>query len=255
MVGRRRTTGTWVTDGTLVAILLVMSTLVDLRPVTQPAADPVALDRLTVDRLRGLAASITVPLVAVGCSSTISGNAVASDGQFLTNRHLVDGATAIVLGGTPATAALEDAPAEEAPTEAGSSGPNVTTVDLAAVRIAVPDRRTDPNSGDASLVTRDPAVGTPVLLAGWREGTFHVRVGRVHAYTYGDSYGPGRVMLLEPMTAPGFSGGPVLNQNGEIVGLLRAIDATTSLTVAIPASTIRAWRNVAKKQVEEPSCG
>lgn len=228
-------------------MLLTMAAVVNGRPTTIPEAGPTPLDQPTIDELRALATSITMPLVTVGCSHTISGNAVATEGGLVTNRHLVDEAARVTVSAAPLPATAR--------VEIGSTGSGAASEDLAAISAGPTGERGGlPTGGQAGLADHDPLVGTPVLLAGWREGTLHAIEGRVHAYTFGGSYGPGEVMLLEPMVEIGFSGGPVLDRNGEIVGILRAIDPTTSLTLAIPASTIHAWQHVEKKQVGAATC-
>lgn len=217
-------------------VLGAAATAVFMPSRTEP--EPVSFDDATVAGLRAHAESITSPLTAVGCGRSLGGNAVSLDGELFTNRHLADGVAVTVPSGRVDTAFVAtQSPLAEAP------------IDLALLGS---DGERD---GEGRLASADPVPGEPVLLAAWIDGVFVTTVGRVHAYSFGGAYGPGTVMLLKPETRPGFSGGPVLDRNGDVVGLLRAADSTTSLAIAVPASTIGEWREMAKRPAEAPRCG
>ena len=153
-----------------------------------------------------------------GCWGSMTGSGfVIDDGRLVTNRHLVDGArSAAVAGETVPVVAVDEAH------------------DLALGRFG---------DGPAlSLSAANAAVGTPVVLAGWVGDEYRWLDGRVHLYGPGPSYGTlGTVMLVEPQTALGFSGGPVLDRRGQVVGVLYGFDRTTELSLAIPVSTVRSW--------------
>ncbi|MGI9614545.1 MAG: S1 family peptidase [Acidimicrobiales bacterium] len=216
-------------------VLSVAVTAVFMPARVEP--EPMSFDDVTVAGLRAHAETITSPLTAVGCGRSLGGNAVAGDGELLTNRHLADGLAVAVPSGRVDTAFVV----------AGSASVEAR-LDLALLGDGE-------GKADGKLATADPVPGEPVLLAAWIDGVFVTTVGRVHTYTSGGAYGPDVVMLLQPETRPGFSGGPVLDRNGHVVGLLRATDSTTSLAIAIPASTISEWLAVAKRPAEAPRCG
>jgi len=82
-------------------------------------------------------------------------------------------------------------------------------------------------------------------MIGWVDGTYRWLPGRVHLYADGSSYDAnGTVMLLDPVTAFGFSGGPVLDRDGRVVAVLMAIDMATDLTLAIPVSELSSWLDI-----------
>ena len=208
-------------------------------------SDDGTLDRRTVEALTDRAAAVTLPIAGVGCDRTIAGNAVYVDEVLLTNRHLVERSVSVQVGsfvGEPLVTA-------------DGRDIRAASVDLGIVRPPSPDLSIDLPFGPAApLATRDPDPGEAVLLAAWIDGRLHTIVGRVHAYTTGGAHGDGLAMLLEPATEPGFSGGAVLDRRGDVVGILRAVDATTDLAVAVPASDIHEWRRLALRRVEPPTC-
>ena len=189
----------------------------------------------------------------------MTGSGVIVDGAVITNRHLVEGAVdiryrqaatgligrvgwALVDGAGPDLATLVPAPPP------GSA--DGETADGAAADGAVADRAV----AGVARAAGDPPVGEPVIVAASVGGVLVVDVGRIHAYTSGSAYGPGRVMLLEPATSPGYSGGPVLDRNGEIVAVLRAVDTATGLAVAVPASEITTWHRGRNDVNPSPRC-
>ncbi len=227
----------------MVAVAVVASSTHGERGAASGEGD---LDQSTIDDLRSLAAEVTIPLVASGCDRTMLGNSVVIDGDVITNRHLVNGAAGVSVGSQLTVASIE----------VGSSGSDLDDLDLAMLRVTSrrPGDRAAPVRG-ARLAAEDPPPAAPVLVAAWIDGSLRTVAGRVHAYTAGQAYGSGLVMLLEPAVDAGFSGGTIFDSEGNVVGLVRAFESNTSLTVAVPASDIHAWRTVAKAQVISPSCG
>ena len=93
------------------------------------------------------------------------------------------------------------------------------------------------------LAKADASVGDPVVFAGHASGGRSVvRDGTVHLFADGTIYGVGGPgMLVDGVSSVGFSGGPVLDRNGDVVGILQGCEPNLRLTVAIPVSAVEAW--------------
>lgn len=210
----------------VVAVLLVAGGSLAVRAAAGDApAGP--LTRGELDRLTALARGATVEVSAVGCGGVGVGSGFGVGGQVVTNRHVVaDAAEAKVQrpAGPGRAAVLGHHPVLDLARLQGLGGPDL---DLAPGR---------------------PPVGEPVVLAG-RPGGGPVVVApsAVHLYSDGAPWGmPGQVLLLDTPTGGGWSGGPVLDRRGRVVGVLTAEDRATGLAIAIPVDEVRRW-------LEDPS--
>ena len=64
----------------------------------------------------------------------------------------------------------------------------------------------------------------------------------VHQVVDGEPYGiRGPLLLIDGPTAAGFSGGPVLDERGRLVGLLQGFEPNLRLTLAVPAPEVARW--------------
>lgn len=165
----------------------------------------------------------TVRMAARACPGAIRGSGFVVDGLLFTSAHLVrfDDRVKVDRPGLPMFPAVI----------ATSRTADVAVVD-----------GSDLVARELQLARGVAGVGEPVVLAGHPSGSdFEAIQGRVHAYGSAANWGvAGRtVMLIEPGTSAGFSGGPVLDRTGRVVGMLAGVDATTGLTVAIPADELR----------------
>ncbi len=226
----------------------------DLISDTGGAIDPLGAVRLrpfTVDqrasvirRLEAAAVRVTGP----GCSGAgggggATGTGLLADGMLFTNAHIAGGARHVII----------DRP--DRPRGDGLLEP--VTVTLAAIRPDV-DLAFGPVGGGAELelAPGDPTVGQPVLLAGYGGGrVLSVLESTIHNNVDGSAYGSvGPVLLLDVPTGVGFSGGPVVDVDGRVVGLLRAYDSVTGLAVAVPVSTLRDAAPRVQMELQEVSC-
>lgn len=169
------------------------------------------------------------------CAGPMSGTGfMVEGGRLVTNRHLVDGAGYVVVVGE------------------GVVPPAVVVVDRIGQRDDLAGGALPRSAAPAlPLAKSDPAPGTEVVLIGVVNESYRWLHGRVQLYGDGVVYGVGGpVLLLEPATTFGYSGGPVLNGSGEVVGVLQAVDQATGLSLAIPLSTLRQWL---ESDVDEPA--
>ena len=92
----------------------------------------------------------------------------------------------------------------------------------------------------AVLAEADPAVGTIIRAFGYAGGgPMRVTEGRVEAYKtdpYFDTESP--VMMAKLEIRPGNSGGPALNEDDEVIGVVYAIELQTKLAMIVPLSTL-----------------
>lgn len=184
--------------------------------------------------LASLAVDSTARISARTCSGFLLGSGFVAEGVLFTNRHMVEGAreAKVELGGQTVIAQV-----------LGTSDViDLATVD-ATLLVGPLSRGVFDAESDGSwlhLASINPPIGEPLLLAGHAGGgDTEVIFSRVHTYSSGSPYGVGgEVMLIDTPTEGGFSGGPVLNQVGEVVGILQGFDRVTGLTLAIPVESL-----------------
>lgn len=173
---------------------------------------------------RLVAASSAADVVAVrsdGCTGRTRASGFVVGGLVVTNAHVVDGAEEIVVAGPRFSASLQ-------------VSRRVAGLDLAVAAAGV--------SSGLVWAHTDAPPGTPVVLAGRGPRGFQWLPARVQLYSEPGGFGgDGVAMLLDGPTTPGFSGGAVINLDGEVVGVLRAVDLSTGLAVAVPVSDYQSW--------------
>lgn len=212
-------------------------------PTGEPPAAPSAASDTRVDafradelaRLRRIAAETTVRVSGRSCGRPTTGTGFAVDGVVVTNSHLVGGEDPVLI----------DRP--ETVGEGAGFLSAVATVawredrlDLAGLLIADPSESPLTGLSPAEVTVAAPVVGEPVLLSGYGGGRrLGHRDGTVHLVVDGRSYGvAGTVVLIDGESGPGFSGGPVLNRDGAVVAVLKGVDRSTGLTVAVAATEV-----------------
>lgn len=80
-------------------------------------------------------------------------------------------------------------------------------------------------------------IGDEVVLGGVPEsGRIEVITGEIIDRTDGVAFGFGRpdVYVISAQVAPGWSGGPVVNANGEVVAVIVGSEQVTGVTLAVP---------------------
>ena len=191
-----------------------------------------------------MAAGGTVVVSSVACGRTVAASGVlVGEGLVVTNRHVVAGDDRVDIGHSGQVVS-------SAPVVGLSSG-------LDAALLAVGDGL--PGAGvvgaPLELADGDPDPGEPVVVAAsWGEG-FQWMPARVQAVVDGAAYGSdGSVLLVDVPTVPGYSGGPVLDRRGQLVGVLRSVDVVTALSVAIPASELSPWLQNRQEHHADSTC-
>jgi S1-C subfamily serine protease len=156
-----------------------------------------------------------------------SGFVIDTDGHIITNQHVVSGAQQIEIDFPSGVKAWADLIAVDPDS------------DLAVLKVDVPaDSLTPLPLGDSDLVKvgdRVVAIGNPFGLSGTMTSGIVSALGRTldseHASPGGQPFSAGDIIQTDAAINPGNSGGPLLNLQGEVIGVNRAI-RTESFTVS-----------------------
>ena len=154
-------------------------------------------------------------------------------GYIITNEHVVDQATQIYVN-FPSGLKVH-----------GKVVANDLDSDLAVIKVDVPaDKLTPLTLGDSDQVKVGQtvvAIGNPYGLSGTiTEGIVSAKgrtLGSLHQTTQGQSFSAGDIIQTDASINPGNSGGPLLNLNGEVVGINRAIRTSGTLANGDPVNT------------------
>ncbi len=192
--------------------------------------------------------------IRVGRLGTGSGIVIDRSGHILTNRHVVEGATRLVVelrDGTTATA-------EVIGMDAGN--------DLAVIRVDLPAESLTPAVfGDSGAVR----VGEPVFAIGNPFGLgFTVTSGIISGLGRESDGEPGGhsirgVLQSDAAVNPGNSGGPLFNASGQVVGINTALENPYGQRVfvgvgyAVPSNAALRFipRMIAGEEIEHPQLG
>jgi len=198
----------------------------------------VSVPRLSRDSLQRRTERFTVRVRNLSCEGVGSGSGFAIDATTLiTNRHVVAGAERLEVN-TWAGRTLQVEAAE-----VGVLG------DVAFVRVAEQLPVSADLGGSATPGSEITAVGYPL------GGPFAVSSGVVIDRIPGDAFGvPGTVLRVNAEVQPGNSGGPLLDGQGRVAGVVYAIEISTGFGLAFPLSTMDALLEQAGTTVVPP-CG
>lgn len=209
------------------------------REAAEALAAPMTVQEQTYVTSRALAGTARVS--GRSCVGLVFGSGFLVDGFVLTNRH---------VAGPTGSVKVE-------------FGAVVESVGVAGLASHVDAAAADGSEFDASIVglawaPQAPNIGDPVLLAGHsRGGATKTVVASVHLVSDGQPFGvSGPVLLIDGPTGLGFSGGPVLDRNGDVVAMLQGFDRSTGLSLAIPGDSLQLWLSqVSKSPSVDPVAG
>lgn len=209
-------------------------------PTTADAIDaaPSAASSSTTDRPPDVAVSApasptaqelqwdrsVVRIRVVSCAGVGTGSGFLVDPTtIITARHVVEGASTIEVETWDGTD-LAVAEAQEA-----------QLVDLGIIRLATPV-----DIAPLAVALADPHQGGDVVAIGYPEGNqLKSTDGEVLGYFNDVQYGSlGRIMRFTSPIKPGNSGGPLLSAEGDVVGVVYAIDLDNEDSLAVPAASI-----------------
>jgi len=153
-----------------------------------------------------------------------SGFVYDAEGHIVTNYHVVQGATYIEVGFTSGFKAVGEVVGED------------TDSDLAVIKVEAPASELHPlKLGDSSALQVGQyvvAIGNPFGLNGSMSTGIVSSLGRslesLNPTENGLFFSAGDLIQTDAAINPGNSGGPLLNLNGEVVGVNRAIRSFTS---------------------------
>lgn len=200
----------------------------------QPVLSPVAL--------QALAQQATLRVSASTCGRVTLGSGVIIDGRLITNAHIVEGATDLKADQPIDPVVVPLTSIDVGRDLAAASQP-------AGVSLVLASR---------AAVNAETIAGQTVTLAGHADGGgIEVQSGVISARVPGAAYGYGvDVFLIDAQTRGGYSGGPVLDNAGNVVAILSGFDRATGLSLAIPADVIADFLDTDRRDgVSQESAG
>ncbi len=192
---------------------------VQLAPAVVVAAGADALDPRALTRLT----AYTTHFVEHGTGF------VLEDGSLVTVAHAVSDARGIGLGFGDNPLLIDLAPQPERVSI--SRLHDLARIDLGDLDLS------GVVAARASLGDHAPSVGSVVALGGVPvDGRLEVEVGTIIARTSGVNYGLGRpdVYVIDTPVDVGWSGGPVVDDRGDVVAVIVAVETVSGVTLAVP---------------------
>jgi S1-C subfamily serine protease len=187
------------------------------------AIEAAPIPQLISKSLHRKAEEMVVRVRNINCLGLDVGSGFAIDAHtLLTNRHVLAGASELEISTWDGH--------DEQVAAAGVG----RLVDLGVVRL-------DGTLPYHSITVAKPVVGERVHVVGFPlGGPLTFSYGRIVGFVSGTDLGvPGQVMRLTADVQPGNSGGPVLDTEGRVVGIVYAIELSTGYGLAIPLDTLR----------------
>jgi len=199
----------------------------------------------TQNQLESIYAAVLPGVVTVQTTNDLgSGIVYNSDGYIVTNAHVVGTETKVEVDFSDGTKVY------------GNVVGTDQNADLAAIKVTVPASELHPVTlGDSSALKIGEtvsAIGDPLLLTGSMTTGIVSAVGRslpgnVQAGTSGSFYTTGDIIQTDALVNPGNSGGPLIDLNGQVVGIVWAqainnssgVAAASGIGYAISINTVK----------------
>lgn len=170
-------------------------------------------------------AQLSVKKISVkGCDFTATGTGFFHGDYLITNRHVVEGARSVKVS-----------MAGDKPVGALAWGESLI-YDLAWVKLPL---MTTPQ---LTLANQNPTPGDLVADIGFPLGKpIRSERGRVFDFTkpFAKKMSADDLIQVTSEALPGNSGGPLLDTQGKVVGVIVALDFSANLSLAIPVSTLK----------------
>ena len=200
---------------------VLVAVVIGLLSYADQEAESASFSTQDSQNVQALAELATVRVRGQTCAGGLVGSGFVVNESLLTNRHLLE--------------------ASEFLTVDRNLAPQLLPVSFRSAQADVAVAQYVGSGVQLSLAAENPPVGTPILIAGYPGGSrMNFVESSVHIYGDGRTWGvSGDVMLIDTRTTGGFSGGPVLDRQGDVVAMLQGVDDATGLTLAIPVSELR----------------
>jgi len=197
------------------------------------------------DKLVSIYQAVLPGVVTVQTTNDLgSGIVYNSDGIIVTNAHVVGSETKVEVDFTDGTKVY------------GNVIGTDQNTDLAAIKVSVPASELHPlvlgNSSTLKIGETVSAIGDPLLLissmtTGIISATGRSLPGNVQAGTSGNYYTTGDIIQTDALVNPGNSGGPLIDLNGQVVGIVWAqainnnsgVPAASGIGYAISVDTVK----------------
>ena len=160
------------------------------------------------------------------CGSSVGSGFVTEGGHLVTNRHVIDGASRIQVETW-----------DGRPVRIGAARVGVDT-DLGIIDLP---RATVRRFDVLPLADEPLGPGTRLAALGYaRAGPVRTTRGQFLGRAPGARFAePGAVMRMSASVQPGNSGGPLIDEDGQVVGVVYAYEVATLLSLAVPRERLQ----------------
>jgi 2-alkenal reductase len=216
------------------AVAVAVPTLLPSQPVISGSPDLISLQDTLVEIYQRTSPAVVYILIASDAGGASgSGFVISSAGDIVTNYHVVEGATAIEVDFSNGFK-----------TRAEVIGTDLDS-DIAVLRVEeLPDDITPLVFGNSDLVQPGQmvaAIGNPFGLTGTMTLGIVSAKGRtldsLRESDGGSYFTAGDIIQTDAAINPGNSGGPLLNLQGEVIGINRAIRSSGSNMTGEPVNS------------------